>query len=73
MNKGLYYDSVHKLLIKGVCSVDELKEALITKIKASTTKSSIKLFQELLEILYSKGFSDGIKYAEERFTGVSEE
>ena len=47
-------------------SMDDLKEAIIFTMNNSKARNSVELFCELLALLYSKGFSDGQHYIDER-------
>ena len=46
--------------------MDEVKEAIKYQLEISKARHPVELFQELLVILYSKGYSDGQKYMEVR-------
>lgn len=47
--------------------MDDLKKAIIYQIEHSSAKHPVELIQELLVILYSKGYSDGCTYSSQRF------
>ena len=46
--------------------MDDLKKALIAQIENSNAEHPVDLIQEVLLILYCKGYSDGQKYMEVR-------
>lgn len=46
--------------------MDEVKKAIIECVNMSEAKHPVTLFQELLLLLYSIGYSDGQKYTEVR-------
>ena len=53
--------------------MDDLKKALIFQIENSTAKHPVDLIQEVLLILYSKGFADGEEYMENREDSEADE
>lgn len=44
----------------------DLKEAIIYTVNTSTKANAVELFTELLDLLYTKGFSDGQDYILEK-------
>ena len=50
----------------GELVMDEVKKAIIECVNMSKAKHPVILFQELLLLLYSVGYSDGQKYTEVR-------
>ena len=48
--------------------MDDLKEAIIWKVNNSHATSAVELFGELLNLLYTLGYSEGQKYSQTRET-----